>query len=151
MRELRAGKLALSFIFIFFAARSGFCSGVDSEGWKSLQEGLYIHEKSLSRPADGTISLWVKIVPEEGSAMMYEARNHLIQDGKVYQALKYEYTGLLSEIDCSRKRHRELITIMYDVNKNIVHSEDTLSAHWMDIPNESSLDLVLTAVCNQST
>ena len=41
---------------------------------------------------------------------MYEARDHLMQDGKEYQALKYDYSGLLSEIDCSGKRHRELIS-----------------------------------------
>ena len=150
MRKLRAGKLAMSFMFIFFAAGNGFCAGVDSEGWTSLQEGLYINEKSLSRSADDKVSLWVKIVPDEDSSLMYDARSHLMQDGKVYQALKYDYTGLLSEIDCSGKRYRELITILYDMNKNIVDSVETPSAFWRDIPPESSLDLVLTAACNQS-
>jgi hypothetical protein len=148
MRELKAGKLVITFMFIFFAAGNGFCDGVDSEGWTSLQEGLYINEKSLSRSAGGRVSLWVKIVPEEGSALMYDTRNHLMQDGKVYQALKYDYTGLLSEIDCSQKRYREVITIMYDVNKNIVHSAETSSALWKNISPENSLDLVLAAVCN---
>jgi hypothetical protein len=148
MRELRAGKLAMSFIFIFFTAGNGFCSGADSEGWTSLQDGLYINSKSISRSDDGKISLWVKIVPEEGSDLMYNARNHLMEDGMDYQALKYDYTGLLSEIDCSRKRHRELMNIMYDVNKNIVHSLETSPASWKDIPPESNLDLVLVAVCN---
>lgn len=147
MRKLKAGKWAMLLIIIFFAAGNGFCSGVDSEGWESLQEGLFINAKSISRPSDGTVCLWVKIVPEEGSDLMYEARDHLIQDGKEYQALKYEYTGLLSEIDCLSKRHRELITIMYDVNKNIVHSLED-SSPWKDMPSESSLDLVLLAVCN---
>ncbi len=78
MRELKAGKLAMSFIFLFLAAGNGFCAGVDSEGWTSLQEGLYINEKSLSRSADDKVSLWVKIVPEEGSDLMYDARSHLI-------------------------------------------------------------------------
>ena len=148
MRELRAGKLVMSFMFLLFAAGNGFCDNVDSEGWTSLQEGLYINEKSLSRSTDGTVSLWVKMVPEEGSGLMYEARNHLMQDGKVYQALKYDYTGLLSEIDCSRRRHRELIIIMYDVNKNIVHSLETSAASWKDIPPESNFELVLAAVCD---
>ncbi len=40
------------------------------------------------------------------------------------------------------------MTIMYDVNKNIVHSQEASSASWKDIPPESSLDLVLAAVCN---
>jgi hypothetical protein len=148
MRKHGAGKLATSFIFILVAAGNGICAGADSEGWTSLQEGLYINEKSLSRSDEGTVSLWVKIIPEEGSVLMYEARDHLMQDGKVYQALKYDYSGLLSEIDCPRKRHRELITIMYDVNKNIVHSEETLLASWKDISSESTLDLVRTTVCN---
>ena len=148
MRKLKTGKLAMAFIFIFVAAGSGYCAGVDSEGWTSLEKGLYINEKSLSRSDDGTINLWVKIVPEEGSDLMYEARDHLMKDGKVYQALRYDYTGLLSEIDCSGKRHRELITIMYDVNKNIVHSEETPSASWKDISPESSLEVVVAAVCN---
>jgi len=148
MRELRAGKLAMSFIFIFFAAGNGFCSGADSEGWTSLQDGLYINSKSMSRSANGTISLWLKIVPEEGSDLMYNARSHLMEDGMEYQALKYDYTGSLSEIDCSGKRHRELMNIMYDVNKNIVHSLETSPANWKDIPPESSLDLILIAVCN---
>ena len=148
MRGLKTVKLAMSFIFIFFAAGNGFCSGADSEGWTSLQDGLYINSKSISRSDDGKISLWVKIVPEEGSDLMYNARNHLMEDGMDYQALKYDYTGLLSEIDCSRKRHRELMNIMYDVNKNIVHSAETSPASWKDISPESSLEVVVAAVCN---
>ena len=134
MRELKAGKLAMSLMFMLFAAGNGFCSGVDSEGWTSLQKGLYINEKSLSRSADDKVSLWIKIVPEEDSALMYDARSHLMQDGKIYQALKYDYTGLFSEIDCPGKRYRKLMTIMYDVNKNIVDSEETSSTSWKDIP-----------------
>jgi len=149
MRKLKTGKLAMAFIFIFVAAGSGYCAGVDSEGWTSLEKGLYINEKSLSRSDDGTINLWVKIVPEEGSDLMYEARDHLMQDGKIYQALKYDYSGLMSQIDCSRKRYRKLMTIMYDVNKNIVHSQETSSASWSDIPTGGSLDLVVAAVCSQ--
>jgi hypothetical protein len=148
MRELKVVKFVISFAFIFFANTFAAFADVDSEGWTSLREGLYINEKSLSRSTDDKVSLWVKIVPKEGSSLMYDARNHLMQDGKVYQALKYDYTGSLSEIDCSRKRHRELISIMYDVNKNIVHSEETSQASWKDIPSESTLDLVLAAVCN---
>ena len=147
MRKLKAGKWAILFVIIFFAVGNGFCSAVDSEGLTLLQKGLYINEKSLSRPSDSTVCLWIKIIPEEGSDLMYEARDHLIQDGKEYQALKYEYTGLFSEIDCLSKRHRELITIMYDVNKNIVHYLED-SSSWKDMPSESSLDLVLLAVCN---
>jgi hypothetical protein len=88
------------------------------------------------------------MVPEEGSELMYEARSHLMEDGKEYQALKYDYTGFMSEIDCSRKRYRELMTIMYDVNKNIVHSVETSPASWKDISPESSLEVVVAAVCN---
>ena len=150
MRKLKAGKLALSVIFIFFTAGSGFCADVDSEGWTLLQEGLYINEKSLYRSADDKVSLWITIVPEEGSDLMYDSRSHLMEDGKIYETLKYDYTGVLSEIDCSSKRHRELITIMYDVNKNIVDYAETSTASWKDIPSESSLNLVLTAACNQS-
>ena len=148
MRELKAGKLAMSLMFLLFAVGNGFCDNVDSESWTLLQEGLFINEKSLSRSGDNTVSLWIVMVPEEGSELMYEARSHLMEDGKEYQALKYDYTGFMSEIDCSRKRHRELMTIMYDVNKNIVHSLETSPASWKDIPPESNLDLVLVAVCN---
>jgi len=148
MRELKAGKLAMSLMFLLFAVGNGFCDNVDSESWTLLQEGLFINEKSLSRSGDNTVSLWIVMVPEEGSELMYEARSHLMEDGKEYQALKYDYTGFMSEIDCSRKRYRELMTIMYDVNNNIVHSVETSPASWKDISPESSLEVVVAAVCN---
>ena len=148
MRKLKAITLAISFACIFFAAGIDAFARLDSERWTSLQEGLSINTKSLFRQADNTVSLWVKIVPAEGSAFMYDARTHLMEDGKDHQAYQFDYTGFLSEIDCSKKRHRELVTIMYDANKNIIHAVEDSTAAWDNITPGSSFDLVQRAVCN---
>ncbi len=146
------GKLLIVCICLvstLLSGKIGALAAEDSEGWTSLNEGLYINGRSIARTTADTVSLWVKIVPGEGSELQREAIGLLMDRGKRYQALAYTYTGYLSEIDCSRNRHRELITILYDINKNIVLSLERPSALWEPISPESSFLLVRSMVCGQ--
>ncbi len=70
--------------------------------------------------------------------------------GRDDKALAYYYSGLLIEMDCSNDSHRELVTILYDINKNILDSADHSKASWKTTPSEGSMQLVHTAVCHGS-
>lgn len=147
MKKVWTITLALSLTFILFAAGNIAFASVDSEGWTSLKKDLYINGKSIAYPSGNTVSLWVKIVPDRGSDMLFDAQKQLMDKGRNDQAVAYEYTGYLSEIDCTKKRHRIFTTILYDINKNIINSEDHSPASWNEIFPESSFHLVATAVC----
>ncbi len=142
---------AASLIFISFTFGAGTFAAEDSQGWTSLRKDVYINMKSIAFTCGSTVSLWVKIVPEEDSdAVLVEAREQLMKKGRDDKALAYLYSGFLTEIDCSKNSHRELITILYDANKNIIHSEDHPQASWVTISPGSSFHLVQKAVCEKS-
>ena len=147
MKKVWTITLAIFLTFIFSAAGNDVFASVDSEGWTSLKKDLYINKKSIAYPSDHIVSLWVKIVPDIGSDLLFEAQKQLMDKGRNDQAIVYEYTGYLSEIDCVKKRHRIFTTILYDINKNIINSEDHAPASWNDISPGSSFNLVETAVC----
>ena len=147
MKRVWTITLAISLTFILFAAGNDAFASVDSEGWTSLRKDLYINGKSIAYPSGHTVSLWVKIVPERGSDLLFEAQKQLMDKGRNDKAISYEYTGYLSEIDCAKKKHREFTTILYDINKNIINSENHSPASWNDISPGSSFNLVETAVC----
>jgi hypothetical protein len=150
MKRSHTGKKAttffLSLIFITCFSSLSFAA-TDSEGWTSLKRNVFINNQSLVYPATDRVSLWVKIVPESDSDLMYAVRNNLIEKGKLYQANLYEYSGYLSEIDCSKRRHREVMSILYDVDKNILLSEEHPRVSWSDISPGSRFEVVFEAVC----
>jgi Surface-adhesin protein E len=146
------GKVLIAFmclVSIVLSGRAVALAGEDSEGWTSLNEGLYINGRSIASTSADTVTVWVKIVPGDGSELQREAIGLLLEKGKKYQALAYRYTGYLSEIDCSKDRHRELMVILYDINKNIVLSLERSSASWETIAPGSSFLPVRSAVCRQ--
>jgi len=147
MKKVWTINVAILLTIIFFAAGNDAFASVDSEGWTLLRKDLYINGKSVAYSSGHTVSLWVKLVPDSGSDLMFEAQKKLMDKGRNDQAIAYEYTGYLSEIDCAKKRHRVFSTILYDVHKNIIHSEDHSPAFWNDISPESSFHLVALAVC----
>ena len=147
MKKAWTITFAIFLIFSFFASGNDAFASVDSEGWTSLKKDLYINKKSIAYPSDHIVSLWVKIVPDRGSDLLFEEQKQLMDKGRNDQAIVYEYTGYLSEIDCVKKRHRIFTTILYDINKNIINSEDHAPASWNDISPGSSFNLVETAVC----
>ncbi|HXX56562.1 MAG TPA: hypothetical protein VEI96_01010 [Thermodesulfovibrionales bacterium] len=149
MRRLQAFTVAISFTGILLVVGVHVFAEEYSEGWISLKKDVFINGQSIAYPSVDRVSLWVKIVPDSESAFLLEARSQLMAKGREDQALSYDYTGFLSEIDCLRKRHRELITILYDVNKNILHSVDHPQASWEAISPESSFHLIEMAVCRE--
>ena len=155
MRKDRVLKKVVLFTFMFLLLSfiSGICSfaGEDSEGWTSLKKDVYINGKSIAYQSDHTVSLWVKIIPDEDSDVLLAARELLMSKGRDDKALAYYYSGFLTEINCSENSHRELITIFYDANKNILHSADHSRAAWAAISPGSSFHLVQKAVCDKSS
>lgn len=147
MKKVWTISLAISLTLIFSAMGNEAFASVDSEGWTSLRNDLYINGRSIAYPSGHTVSLWVKIVPEKGSDLLFEAQKQLMDKGRNDKAIAYEYTGYLSEIDCAKKKHREFTTILYDINKNIINSEDHSPAFWNDISPGSSFYLVALTVC----
>jgi hypothetical protein len=149
MRKLQAVTLAISITGIFLVMGINAFAEEYSERWISLREDVFINGQSIAYPSVDRVSLWVKIVPDSENALLLEARSQLMAKGRDDQALSYDYTGFLSEIDCLKKRHRELVTILYDINKNIIHSVDHSQASWEDISPESSFHLIEMAVCRE--
>jgi hypothetical protein len=146
MKKLPVVAAAIFLSVILFSARTDALA--DRDGWTSLKKDVYINKKSMAYTSADTVSLWVKIIPGQRSELLSEEQGRLTDKGKLRQALLYEYTGYLSEIDCARKRHREFVAILYDVNKNIIDSVEYSRASWKDILPESSFQLVQTAVCD---
>jgi len=137
-------------MYILFAMVACAFAAEDSEGWTSLSSDVYINMKSIAYTCGSTISLWVKIVPDEDSDLLMRAREQLMDKGRDDKTLTYLYSGLLTEIDCSKNSHRELITILYDANKNILHSVNNPKASWKTISPGSSFRLVQRTVCGKS-
>jgi hypothetical protein len=154
MKKVRAITQLIFFtfisFFISFALGIDTFAGKDSEGWTSLKEDVYINGKSIAYPSNHTVSLWVKVVPDEDNDILLEVREQLMNKGRDDKALAYLYSGILAEIDCSKNSHRKLLTILYDANKNIIHSADHPQASWTTITPGSSFHLVQTAVCRES-
>jgi len=149
MRKLSAVTSAIFFFAILFAAGGDAFAGKDPEGWTLLSENLLISRNSVTYTPGDTVRLWVRIVPDKESALYAEIEKQLKEKGRKSPVYAYEYTGFLSEIDCSGKRHRNLMTIHYDSNRNIMHWVDHASAPWDKTSPESSFHLVETAVCTQ--
>jgi len=150
MRKIPAILVAICLAVIFSAAATAALPDKDSEGWTLLNKDVYINRRSMAYSDEGTVSLWVKVVPDEDSDVLKQAREQLMNKGRDDKALAYLYSGILAEIDCSRNSHRQLITILYDANKNIIHSVDHHQASWTAISPESSFHLVREAVCEES-
>ncbi len=70
--------------------------------------------------------------------------------GRDDRALAYYYSGFLTEIDYLNNNHRELVTVLYDINKNIFDSTDHSNASWKTISPENSFHLVHAAVYENS-
>jgi hypothetical protein len=87
------------------------------------------------------------VVPSPGTDLLTEAYTQLMAKGRADQALAYDYTGYLSEIDCANNKHRELIALLYDANKNIIHSVQHNQPSWEVIASESSFEIVQKTVC----
>jgi hypothetical protein len=132
---------------IFFSSRVDTLTVTDPEGWIPLKKNVYIKKKRIVYPSDTKVSLWIKVVPGAGTDLLSEARTQLMEKNRDDLALAYEYTGYLSEIDCSKNKHRELIAILYDANNNIVHSVQHEQASWDAIASGSSFEVVQDAVC----
>jgi hypothetical protein len=140
---------SLTLLCILFAFVTSAFASEDSEGWTSLRSDVYINMKSMASRYGSTVSLWVKVVPDEDSELLLETRQQFKNKGRDDKALAYHYSGVLTEIDCSTNNHRELITILYDANKNILHSANNPKASWTTISAESRFDLVQRAVCEK--
>jgi hypothetical protein len=150
MRKLSAVISAIFFFAILLVAGGDAFAGKDPEGWTSLREDLLISRNSMTYVSGDTVRLWVRIVPDKESALYAEIEKQLLKEkGRKLPVYAYEYTGFLSEIDCSGKRHRDLMTIHYDSNRNIMQWTDHSSAQWDKISPESRFHLVETAVCSQ--
>ena len=147
MRKFHAVTIAAALACICFSTGVNAHSGVDPDGWISIKKDVFIKEKSITRPSDTTVSLWIKVVPGTGTDLLSEARTLLMERDRADLALAYDYTGYLSEIDCSNNKHRELIAILYDGNKNIIHSVQNEQASWDVIASGSSFEAVQEAVC----
>jgi hypothetical protein len=149
MRKLSAVASVIFFTAILFVAGGDAFAGRDPEGWTSLREDLLISRNSITYTSGDTIRLWVRIVPDKESAFYAETEKQLREKSGKLAVYAYEYTGFLSEIDCSEKRHRNLMTIHYDSNRNIMQWIDHSSAPWDKISPESRFHLVEAAVCSQ--
>ena len=149
MKKLPAVAWAMLFTGIFFFAAHDLFAGNDPERWTSLKEDVFINQKSAAYTSGHTVRLWVRVAPEKGSDLYWETQKHLMEKGKKYQAGAYEYTGFLSEFDCAKKRHRELMTLHYDNNKNIIDWANHAQARWDETLPESRFDLVQKAVCTE--
>jgi hypothetical protein len=147
MRRFHAILLTAALVCVFFPAVVNAHSVRDPDGWTPVKKDVYIRENSITYPSDATVSLWIKVIPETGTDLLVEARTQLMNKGRDDQALAYDYTGYLSEIDCANHKHRELIAILYDVNKNIVHSVQHGRPSWDVIASGSSFEAVHKAVC----
>ncbi len=139
--------MAAALACIFLSTSVNALSGADLDGWTSLKKDVFIKERSITYPSDTTVSLWIKVVPGTGTDLLTEARTQLTDKGRDDLALAYDYTGYLSEIDCLKNKHRELIAILYDANKNIIHSVQHEQASWDVIASGSSFEAVQKAVC----
>ena len=149
MRRLSLISSVFLMCILFAMAACAFASE-DSEGWTSLRRDIYVNMKSMASTYCSTVSLWIKVVPDADSDVLMRAREQLMDKGRDDKALTYLYSGILTEIDCSKNNDRELITILYDANKNILHSVNNPKASWTTISPESSFQLVQRAVCEKS-
>jgi hypothetical protein len=150
MRKVSAAAWAMVFAGIFFFAGNDLFAGNDPERWTSLTEDVSINQKNVAYPSAHIVRLWVRVAPEKGSDLYWETQKHLMDKGKKYQAGAYEYTGFLSEFDCSTKTHRELMTLHYDNNKNIIDWANHSAPPWDRTLPESRFALVQKAVCTQN-
>ena len=147
MKRHHAVALAAVLTCIFLPAVANALPGVDPDGWIPLKKDVYIREKSITYLSDATVSVWIKVVPDTGTDLLTEARTQLMNKGRDDLALAYDYTGYLSEIDCEKRRHRELIALLYDANKNIIHSVQHEQPSWEAIASGSSFEVVQRTVC----
>ena len=149
MKKLSAVVWAMVFAGTFFVAGSDGFAGGDAERWTSLREDVLINQKNITYPSANIVRLWVRVAPGKGSDLYWETQKTLMDKGKKYQAGAYEYTGFLAEIDCSRKAHRELMTLHYDNNKNIIDWANHSAPRWNETAQESGFALVQMAVCSR--
>ncbi|MGC2064156.1 MAG: hypothetical protein WA610_14365 [Thermodesulfovibrionales bacterium] len=147
MRKLYAIPMMAVLLCIFFSARVDALTGPNSAGWVPLKEDIHIRKTSIAYPADNTVSLWIRIEPATETDLLRSAHTLLMEKGRDDLALAYYYTVYLSEIDCGKRRHRELIAILYDTNHNIIHSVQPGQAPWDAIGTGDSFDVVRNSVC----
>jgi len=147
MRKFHALPFVAALACISLSTSVSALSGPDPDGWTSLKKDVFIKEKTITYPSATTVSLWIKVVPGTGTDLLTEARTQLMDKGRDDLALAYDYTGYLSEIDCAKNKHRELIAILYDANKNIIHSVQHEQASWDVIASGSSFEAVQKTVC----
>jgi hypothetical protein len=149
MRKVSAVAWAMVFAGILFVTGNDVFAGGDAELWTSLRTDVFINQNNITYPSANMVRVWVRVAPEKGSDLYWETQKHLMDKGKKYQAIAYEYTGFLSEFDCSRKAHRELMTLHYDNNKNIIDWTNHAAPRWNGTVQDSGFALVQMAVCAQ--
>jgi hypothetical protein len=123
----------------------GTSSATVDEGFTSIQKGVSIKENTLVHITDAIHSLWIRIVPDKGSALYISSRKMLSDMGREYASL--EYMGYLTEIDCMNNRHREITVLFYQKDRNILGSLQKEAAPWQDIRNNSMMQSVYETIC----
>ncbi len=147
MKKLSAMTITATLICLFSAFCSDAIADIGKEGWSLLKEDVYIKKKSIVYPSTTTVSLWIKVVPGKDTGFLSDAPTNLMEKAKGEKALTYDHTGYLTEIDCLKNKHRELVAILYDANNKIIHSVQHDRASWEAIASGSSYEAVQEAVC----
>ncbi len=147
MKRLPIVTVAAVLMGFLSAACVDAIADIGKQGWSPLNKDVSIKKKSIVYPSKTTVSLWIKVVPAKDTGPLSDAGTLLMDKGRDDQALAYDHTGYLTEIDCLKNKHRELIAILYDANSNIIHSVQHEHASWEAIPSGSSYEAVQEAVC----
>ena len=147
MKRFASTVAVVGMFFIFMVSADSFARK-ESEGWRSVNNEVFLNTKSIARLSDETVSLWMKIVPEKGGAVFSETEQQLKEKGK--DPRTYGYTGVLCEIDCVNHQYREVSKIFYKKDTNIIHSLNDSAASWQRISPWSVFHDVHVDVCDHA-
>ena len=121
-------------------------SFADNVLWTPAGNDIYLNEQTLTHISGAVHSLWIRIVPDKDSSL-YTRSTQLLRDmGKDHAAL--DYVGYLTEIDCKTVRYREILTMFYRKDKNIIGSLHKEGSPWQEITGDSMITDVYRTVCS---
>ena len=134
------------FCFISLSAAVQTASPSSKQLWTPIGKNVFFNGQTLTHMSGGVHSLWVRIFPEKNSLLYDRSVQKLRDMGKDYTALAY--IGYLTEIDCSSLRYREISTMFYRKDTNILASLQNQKPHWKEIPDNSMVHDVYRTVCS---
>lgn len=114
--------------------------------WTPIGKDIFLNEQTLTHISDAVHSLWVRIFPEKDSLLYNRSVQKLKDMGKDHTALAY--IGYLTEIDCRNLRYREISTMFYRKDSNIIASLQNQELPWKEIPDNNMVRAVYRTVCS---